>query len=58
LAEHDYAELAPRAGTAETDILRELVRHGVAVRSFTTARTSLEEIFIRVYGDQNEPVGA
>jgi hypothetical protein len=30
----------------------------VAVRSFTTARTSLEEIFIRVYGDQNEPVGA
>ena len=58
LAEHDYAELAPRAGTAEADILRELVRHGVAVRSFTTARTSLEEIFIRVYGEQNQPVGA
>jgi len=28
------------------------------VRSFTTARTSLEEIFIRVYGEQNQPVGA
>jgi hypothetical protein len=30
----------------------------VAVRSFTPTRTSLEEIFIRVYGNQNEPVGA
>jgi hypothetical protein len=30
----------------------------VAVRSFTTARTSLEEIFIKVYGEQNLPVGA
>jgi len=58
LGEDDNAELAPRAGTDEADILRELIQRGVAVRSFTTARTSLEEIFIRVYGDQNEPVGA
>ena len=57
LAGHDYAELAPCAGTDGADILRELVQHGVAVRSFTTARTSLEEIFLRVYGEQNEPVG-
>jgi ABC-2 type transport system ATP-binding protein len=56
--EHNYAELSPRAGTDETDILRELVQRGVSVRSFSTAKTSLEEIFIRVYGDQNEPSGA
>jgi ABC-2 type transport system ATP-binding protein len=53
----DYAELTPRAGTDETDILRNLVRRGVAVRSFTTTRTSLDEIFIKIYGRQNQPVG-
>jgi ABC-2 type transport system ATP-binding protein len=53
----DYAELTPRAGTDETDILRDLVRRGVAVRSFTTTRTSLDEIFIKIYGRQNQPVG-
>src|SRR5680860_1598026 len=58
VAEHNYAELSPRAGTDETDILRELVQRGVSVRSFATARTSLEEIFIRVYGAQTEPSGA
>jgi len=57
VAKSDYAELTPRAGTDEVEILRDLVEHGVAVRSFTTSRTSLEEIFIKVYGEQNEPVG-
>jgi len=57
-AEHDYAELAPRAGVDDAGILRELVGRGVAVRTFATARTSLEEIFLEVYGDQNEPAGA
>jgi ABC-2 type transport system ATP-binding protein len=57
VASHDYAELAPRAGADGADILRDLVRAGVAVRSFTTARTSLEEIFIKVYGEQDEPAG-
>jgi ABC-2 type transport system ATP-binding protein len=46
------AELAPRAGATEAGVLRELVQAGVAVRSFTTARVSLEEIFIQVYGEQ------
>jgi ABC-2 type transport system ATP-binding protein len=55
--EHDHAQLAPRAATDEADILRELVQRGVAVRSFATSRTSLEEIFLKVYGSQNEPVG-
>jgi ABC-2 type transport system ATP-binding protein len=58
LAQGDHAELTPRAGTDEAEILRELVGRGVSVRSFTTARTSLEEIFIKVYGEQNQPVGA
>jgi ABC-2 type transport system ATP-binding protein len=57
VAKSDYAELMPHAGTDEVEILRDLVEHGVAVRSFTTSRTSLEEIFIKVYGEQNEPVG-
>ena len=48
------ADLAPRPGADAATILRELVTGGVAVTSFTTERTSLEEIFIRVYGDQHE----
>jgi ABC-2 type transport system ATP-binding protein len=28
---------------------------GVVIRSFTTTKISLEDIFIRVYGDQNTP---
>lgn len=43
-------ELAPRPGADEATVLAEIVRAGVAVSGFTTARTSLEEIFIRVYG--------
>ncbi|MGF9648896.1 ATP-binding cassette domain-containing protein [Pseudarthrobacter oxydans] len=46
------AELAPTAGATEAGVLRDLVEAGVAVRSFTTARVSLEEIFIQVYGEQ------
>jgi ABC-2 type transport system ATP-binding protein len=44
------AELAPGPGGDQAAVLRELVSAGVAVRSFTTARTSLEDIFIKVYG--------
>jgi ABC-2 type transport system ATP-binding protein len=47
-----YAELTPRGGTDAAEILCELVQRAVAVHSFTPARTSLEEIFIRVYGEQ------
>lgn len=48
------SDLVPRPGVAAADILRELVDAGVDVRGFTTARTSLEEIFLRVYGAQHE----
>jgi ABC-2 type transport system ATP-binding protein len=52
----DSVDLAPRPGAGAAEILRELVTAGVVVCSFTTERTSLEEIFLRVYGDQHEPV--
>ncbi|MFD0045421.1 DUF4162 domain-containing protein [Pseudarthrobacter scleromae] len=51
--ETNYSELSIADDADEADILRELVAAGVSVRSFTTTKISLEEIFIRVYGDQN-----
>ncbi|PVU82623.1 ABC transporter ATP-binding protein [Cellulomonas sp. WB94] len=48
------AVLAPRAGVDLAEILHELVATGVTVRSFTPVRTSLEEIFLRIYGSQND----
>ncbi|MCB5280777.1 MULTISPECIES: ATP-binding cassette domain-containing protein [unclassified Arthrobacter] len=47
------AELSPRPGGDEAAVLRELIGRGVAVRSFTTARTSLDEVFIKVYGENH-----
>lgn len=52
------AVLAPRANADAAQILHELVANGVTVRSFTPVRTSLEEIFLRIYGSQNDRVGA
>ncbi|SDS88596.1 ABC-2 type transport system ATP-binding protein [Pseudarthrobacter equi] len=49
-----HAELAPRPGAGEAAVLRELVESGAGIRSFTPARISLDEIFIKVYGEQNE----
>lgn len=46
------AELAPGQGASEEKVLRELVETGVGIRSFTPARISLDEIFIKVYGEQ------
>lgn len=48
------AELSPRPGADEAAVLRELVGNGVAVQSFTTARTSLDEVFIKVYGESHD----
>ncbi|WP_324642410.1 ATP-binding cassette domain-containing protein [Pseudarthrobacter sp. LT1] len=45
------AELSPRQGAPEEKVLRELVEAGVALRSFTPTRVSLDEIFIKVYGE-------
>jgi ABC-2 type transport system ATP-binding protein len=53
-ADGGRAELSPRPGGNESTVLRELINRGVAVRSFTTARTSLDEIFIMVYGEDHQ----
>jgi ABC-2 type transport system ATP-binding protein len=50
VGEGQVSELAPAPGADETTVLTELVGAGVPVSGFTTARTSLGEIFIRVYG--------
>jgi ABC-2 type transport system ATP-binding protein len=55
LQETNYAELSITDTTDEAAILKDLIDAGVSVRSFTTTKVSLEDIFIRVYGDQNVP---
>ena len=52
--DRNYAELTLTDTTDEALILRDLVDAGVLVRSFTTSKLSLEEIFVSVYGEQNE----
>jgi ABC-2 type transport system ATP-binding protein len=56
--DRNYAELTLVGTPDEALILRDLVEASVLVRSFTTSKLSLEEIFVSVYGDQNELVGA
>ncbi|BCW73650.1 ATP-binding cassette domain-containing protein [Arthrobacter sp. NicSoilB8] len=49
-----HAELSPNPGADEATVLRELIGHGVAVKSFATARTSLDEVFIKIYGETHD----
>jgi ABC-2 type transport system ATP-binding protein len=56
--EGDSVNLAPRLGADVAEILRGLVMSGVAVSSFTSERTSLEAIFLQVYGAQHESARA
>lgn len=58
LRESNYAELTVTDHVDEAVIVRELVEAGVLVRSFLTSKLSLDDIFVKVYGDQNEPVEA
>ena len=54
LRETNYAELAVADDVDEAVIVRELVDAGVLVRSFQTSKLSLDDIFVKVYGEQNE----
>ncbi|NTW28160.1 MAG: ABC transporter ATP-binding protein [Coriobacteriia bacterium] len=54
LRENNYAELAIAEQVDEAQILRELVEAGVLVRSFLTSKLSLDDIFVKVYGNQSE----
>ena len=40
------------------DLLRQLVDAGVEIRSFDAARTSLEQVFLKVYGTTGAGVAA
>jgi ABC-2 type transport system ATP-binding protein len=53
----NYAELTLAEGVDEALILRDLVGAGVLVRSFTTSKLSLEEIFVQVYGEHAVTAG-
>lgn len=52
--ERNYAELTITGTANESVILKNLVDSGVLVRSFTTSKLSLDDIFVQVYGDENE----
>ena len=52
--ERNYAELTVTGQTDEAVILKNLVDAGVLVRSFTTSKLTLDDIFVQVYGDENE----
>jgi ABC-2 type transport system ATP-binding protein len=58
LMETNYAELSLTDDIDEAVILSDLIGAGVLVRGFTVTKISLEDIFIRVYGDQNSPMDA
>ncbi len=48
--ETNYAELSLAPDADAQRVLRSLLDAGVTVRSFETGRTSMEEVFLRVYG--------
>ena len=51
--EKNYAELSPKADSQE--ILRELVtQNDLTISSFNVQTSTLNEIFLKIYGDQNE----
>ena len=51
--EKNYAELSPKADSQE--ILRELAAQGdLTISSFNVQTSTLNEIFLKIYGDQNE----
>lgn len=53
--ESRISHLVPTEDADEATVLAELVRSGVAVSGFSTHRTSLEEIFFRIYGTTPDP---
>lgn len=55
--ETNYAELTLTDNVDAAVIVQVLVAAGVLIRGFSSDRPSLEDIFIRVYGDQNDQAG-
>jgi ABC-2 type transport system ATP-binding protein len=52
--DRNYAELTLNGVTEEGEILRDLVNSGVLVRSFAPSKLSLDEIFVKIYGEQDQ----
>ena len=48
--ERNYAELELDEGTDPNDVIRQLLDAGVELRSVETGRTSMEQVFLQVYG--------
>ena len=48
--ENNYAELELDDGTEPQAVLRRLMDAGVEIRSFDSTRTSMEQVFLKVYG--------
>lgn len=53
LRERNYAELKFANTTDESVILKALVEAGVQIWEFSTGKLSLDEIFLKVYGDES-----
>jgi len=49
----DDARIMANVGNSPESILKELVQRGVQVKSFMEKKTSLDEIFIQIYGDES-----
>lgn len=54
LGETNYAELELAEGVDTSRVLRQLLDAGVDVRRLEASRVSMEEIFLRVYGERPE----
>jgi ABC-2 type transport system ATP-binding protein len=57
LQQTNYAELTLTDDADQALILAELIGSGLRVREFTTSKLSLDDIFVRVYGDENTSRG-
>ncbi len=53
IRERNHAELKAVDGADEAQILKFLVKSGVSVSEFSTGKPSLDEIFLKVYGNES-----
>ena len=52
--QNNHAELTLNEGADPSMILRDLVASGLQIREFSTGKLSLDDIFIGIYGDQED----
>jgi ABC-2 type transport system ATP-binding protein len=51
----NYAELIPKDKVEPERILRDLVMYdGLHIETFDVQRSSLDEIFVKIYGEEDE----